>query len=58
MVVCSHPQPTASKELQDFLLARLGLSSNALNLGLRQAELEQAPPVSYTHLTLPTIYSV
>ena len=43
MVVCSHPQPTASKELQDFLLARLGLSSNALNLGLRQAELEQAP---------------
>ena len=43
MVVCSHPQPTASKELQDFQLARLGLSSNALNLGLRQAELEQAP---------------
>ena len=43
MVVCSHPQPTASRELQDFLLARLGLSSNALNLGLRQAELEQAP---------------
>ena len=25
MVVCSHPQPAASKELQDFLLARLGL---------------------------------
>lgn len=43
MVVCSHPQPAASKELQDFLQARLGLSSNALNLGLRQAELEQAP---------------
>ena len=43
MVVCSHPQPTASKDLQDFLIGRLGLSSNALNLGLRQAELEQAP---------------
>ena len=43
MVVRSHSQPAASKELQDFLLARLGLSSNALNLGLRQAELEQAP---------------
>ena len=43
MVVCSHPQPAASKELQDFLLCKLGLSSNALNLGLRQAELEQAP---------------
>ena len=43
MVISSHPQPVASKQLQDFLLGRLGLSSNALNLGLRQAELEQAP---------------
>ena len=43
MVVCSHPHPAASKELQDFLLARLGLRSTALTLGLRQAELEQAP---------------
>ena len=43
MVVCSHPQLAASKGLQDFLIGRLGLSSNALNLGLRQAELEQAP---------------
>ena len=43
MVVCSNPQPGASKELQDFLIGRLGLSSNAMNLGLRQAELEQAP---------------
>ena len=43
MVVCSHPQPAASEALQDFLRRRLGLSSNALNLGLRQAELEQAP---------------
>ena len=43
MVVCSHPQPAASKDLQDFLIGRIGLSSNAMNLGLRQAELEQAP---------------
>ena len=43
MVVCSHPQPAASEALQDFLRRRLGLSCNALNLGLRQAELEQAP---------------
>ncbi|MAV12103.1 MAG: hypothetical protein CL861_01360 [Cyanobium sp. MED843] len=43
MVVCSHPQPAASEALQDFLRRRLGLSSNALNLGLKQAELEQAP---------------
>ena len=43
MVISSHPQPVASKQRQDFLLGRLGLSGNALNLGLRQAELEQAP---------------
>ena len=43
MVVCSHPQPVPSEALQRFLQRRLGLSTNALNLGLRQAELEQAP---------------
>ena len=43
MVVCSHPQPTPPEELKQFLQRRLGLSANALNLGLRQAELEQAP---------------
>ncbi|RPF82571.1 DUF2949 domain-containing protein [Synechococcus sp. CC9616] len=43
MVVCSHPQPMPSEALQRFLQRRLGLSTNALNLGLRQAELEQAP---------------
>ena len=32
-----------SESLQRFLQRRLGLSTNALNLGLRQAELEQAP---------------
>ena len=43
MVVCSHPQTMPSEALQRFLQRRLGLSTNALNLGLRQAELEQAP---------------
>ena len=43
MVVCSHPQPMPSEALQRFLQRSLGLSTNALNLGLRQAELEQAP---------------
>ena len=43
MVICSHPQPSPSQDLQLFLRRRLGLSENALNLGLRQAELEQAP---------------
>jgi hypothetical protein len=43
MVICSHPQPSAPAELEQFLLRRIGLSLNALQLGLRQAELEQAP---------------
>ena len=38
-----HPQPSAADELEQFLLRRVGLSLNALQLGLRQAELEQAP---------------
>lgn len=32
-----------SDDLLLFLQRQLGLSANALNLGLRQAELEQAP---------------
>ncbi|MGE4581105.1 MAG: DUF2949 domain-containing protein [Synechococcus sp.] len=43
MVLSSQPQPAPSTQLLDFLQRRLGLSSNALTLGLRQAELEQAP---------------
>ena len=43
MVMCSHPQPPAPEELEQFLLRSVGLSLNALQLGLRQAELEQAP---------------
>lgn len=43
MVLSSQPQPAPSAQLLDFLQRRLGLSSNALTLGLRQAELEQAP---------------
>ena len=43
MVVCSHPQPDPPEDLQRFLQRKLGLSANALNLGIRQAELEQAP---------------
>ena len=43
MVACSHPQPTASKALQLFLQRQIGLSPEALNHGLRQAELEQSP---------------
>lgn len=43
MVVCSHPQANPPEALMQFLEQRLGVSRNAINLGLRQAELEQAP---------------
>ena len=43
MMICSHPQPSAPPELEQFLLRHIGLSLNALQLGIRQAELEQAP---------------
>jgi len=43
LVFSSRPQPTPSSELIQFLQQKLGLSDSALSLGLRQAELEQAP---------------
>ena len=43
MVLSTQPQPKPSAELLAFLQQKLGLSDNALELGLRQAELEQAP---------------
>ena len=43
MVMSSQRQPPATDALLQFLQRRLGLSPNALELGQRQAELEQAP---------------
>ena len=42
MVFSSDPQPQDSPKLLRFLREKLGLSENALQLGQRQAELEQA----------------
>ena len=39
----SDAQPQPSPQLLQFLREQLGLSDNALKLGQRQAELEQAP---------------
>ena len=39
----SQGQPPATEALLQFLQRRLGLSPSALELGQRQAELEQAP---------------
>ena len=43
MVISSDPQPKPSAALLAYLQCKLGLSTSAINLGLRQAELEQAP---------------
>ena len=43
MVISTTPQPPASAELLRHLRLQLGLSDNALALGLRQAQQEQAP---------------
>ena len=43
MVMSSQRQPPATDALLHFLQRRLGLSPSALDLGQRQAELEQAP---------------
>lgn len=43
MVMSSQRQPPVTEALLQFLQRRLGLSPSALELGQRQAELEQAP---------------
>ena len=43
MVMSSQRQPPATDALLQFLQRRLGLRPSALELGQRQAELEQTP---------------
>jgi hypothetical protein len=43
MVLSSGPPPLPSPALQRFLRSQIGLSESALALGIRQAQLEQAP---------------
>jgi hypothetical protein len=43
MVICSAPQPPPQAALVQHLRHQLGLSDNALQLGIRQSQLEQAP---------------
>lgn len=43
MVCSTTPQPRPAEALLRFLRHQLGLSESALALGLKQAELEQAP---------------
>ena len=43
MVISTSPQPQPPQALIEHLRQNLALSEKALNLGLRQAALEQAP---------------
>jgi hypothetical protein len=43
MVFSTSPQPLPASELVRYMRQDLGLSENALSLGLKQAQLEQAP---------------
>ena len=43
MVISTSPQPAPHQELLRFLRSEVGLSDNAMGLGLKQAQLEQAP---------------
>jgi len=43
MVICSSPPPPPPAALLHHLRHQLGLSDNALQLGIRQSQLEQAP---------------
>ncbi len=62
MIVTTQPQPPPSRKLLEFLQQKLGLSENAIKLGLRQAAVEQAPlPVvlwSFGLLTLSQFQEV
>jgi hypothetical protein len=53
MVTTTSPQPPPSEDLLRLLRQKLELSESAMDLGLRQAELEQAPlPVVFWRLGL------
>jgi hypothetical protein len=43
MVISTSPQPVPPSALVGYLRRELGLSENALELGVKQAQLEQAP---------------
>ena len=43
MVISTSPQPAPTAALLRYLRQELALSDNALQLGLRQSEQEQAP---------------
>jgi hypothetical protein len=43
MVISSSPQPPPSSAMLLYLRHQLGLSESALDLGIRQSQLEQAP---------------
>ena len=59
MINCSKPINKPSKELCDFIIDKLGISQDALDLGIKRCCLENSPlPIvmwSYGLITLPQL---
>ena len=43
MILTSHQQPKPTQEFKTFLKAKIGLNEDDLQLGIKQADAEQAP---------------
>ena len=43
MIITNQTQPKAKPDLVNYLTQKIGLNIKALELGMRQADLEQAP---------------
>lgn len=43
MVITSHKQSKVSNNLINYIQQKIGLSQKAIDLGMRQADIEQAP---------------
>ena len=43
MVITTHKQQKVSNNLINYLQQKIGLSQKAIDLGVRQADIEQAP---------------
>ena len=56
MILTSHPEQEPTKDLCDFLQKNLGVSDDALDLGIRQSILENAPlPIILRNFGLITL---
>ena len=62
MINTSNPIDPPSDDLYDFIINKLGISEDAISLGIKRANLENSPlPIvmwSYGLLTLPQLNTI